>query len=118
MSIALSQLDKEELAQVRGLFISVDPQRDTPERLAEYSRHFHPNISGISGSDAEVAAVAARYGAVYQRAEGNTALGYSVDHSSVTYVIDPQGQLVTTLPHGSSPATIQQALRRLLGTQQ
>lgn len=118
MSLAFSQLEQKELAGVRGLFISVDPQRDTPERLAEYSRHFHPNISGITGSDAEVAEVAARYGAIYQRAEGDTALGYSVDHSSVTYVIDSQGELVATLPHGTSPATILQALRPLLTAQQ
>ncbi|MCW8918538.1 MAG: SCO family protein [Gammaproteobacteria bacterium] len=118
MSLALSQLAKEELARVRGLFISVDPQRDTPERLAEYSRHFHPNISGITGSDAEVAEVAARYGAIYQRAEGDTALGYSVDHSSATHVIDPQGEIVATLPHGASPATILQAIRPLLIMQQ
>jgi protein SCO1/2 len=120
MSIALSQLSAEELAQVQGLFISVDPQRDTPQRLADYSRHFHPNISGITGSEAQLAAVAQRYGARYQRAAGEgesaTALGYSVDHTSATYIIDQQGALTTTLPHGATPGTILQALRRLLKT--
>lgn len=117
MSSALSQLTEEELAQVQGLFISVDPQRDTPQRLADYSRHFHPAITGITGSEAQVADVAQRYGALYQRAEGETALGYSVDHSSITYVIDQRGALTTTLPHGASPATILQELRRLLATE-
>lgn len=116
MSIALSQLSEEEQALVRGIFISVDPQRDTLERLAQYSSHFHPNISSITGSDAEVAEVAARYGAIYQRAEGDTALGYTVDHSSVTYLIDPQGRLATTLPHGTLPTAILQEVRRLLIT--
>jgi protein SCO1/2 len=114
MRIALSQLNAEELAQVRGIFISVDPQRDTPERLAQYSGHFHPNISGVTGSDKQVAGVAQQYGAIYQRAEGDTALGYTVDHSSVTYVIDQQGQLVSTLPHGTLPKVILQEIRHLL----
>jgi protein SCO1/2 len=116
MSIALSQLSAEESAQVRGLFISVDPERDTPQRLAQYSSHFHPTISGITGSPAEVAEVARRYGAIYQRAAGETALGYTVDHSSVTYLINPQGQLTTTLPHGTAPSAILQQLRQLLRT--
>jgi protein SCO1/2 len=116
MSIALSQLSTEESAQVRGLFVSVDPERDTPQRLAQYSSHFHPNISGITGSPAEVAEVARLYGAVYQRAEGDTALGYTIDHSSVTYLIDPQGRLTMTLPHGTTPGAILQQIRRLLQT--
>jgi protein SCO1/2 len=116
MNIALSQLSEAEQAQVRGIFVSVDPQRDTVERLAQYSSHFHPNITGITGSDAEVARVAAQYGAIYQRAEGNTALGYTVDHSSVTYIIDPQGRLSSPLPHGTSPTLILQEVRRLLAT--
>jgi len=114
MRIALSQLSEEELAQVQGIFISVDPQRDTPERLAQYSSHFHPKIAGVTGSDEQVAEVARRYGAIYQRAEGETALGYTVDHSSVTYLIDQQGELRRVLPHGTSPNTILQQVRLLL----
>ena len=114
MRIALSQLNDEELAQVRGIFVSVDPQRDTPKRLAEYSTHFHPNISGITGTPEQVAEVAQRYGALYQRTEGDTALGYTVDHSSVTYVIDQQGKIISTLPHGTMPTIILQEIHRLL----
>ena len=114
MRIALSQLSDEELAQVRGVFISVDPERDTPERLTEYTQHFHPNISGITGSPEQVAEVAQRYGAIYQRAESDSAMGYTVDHSSVTYVIDQQGQLINSLPHGSMPTLILQEIRKLL----
>lgn len=114
MSIALSQLTKEEQTKVQGLFVSVDPKRDTPERLAQYSHHFHSNINGITGSDEQVAEVASRYGALYQVAEGGTAMGYTVDHSSVTYVIDQQGKLTTTLPHGALPKSILQEIRSLL----
>lgn len=114
MRIALSQLNEAELAQVQGIFVSVDPQRDTPERLAQYSSHFHPNIRGITGTDEQVAEVASRYGAIYQVAEGDSAMGYTVDHSSVTQVIDQQGHLVGSLPHGSMPTLILQEIRSLL----
>ena len=115
MRIALSQLTEEELKKVQGIFISVDPQRDTPERLAQYSSHFHENIIGLTGNDADIARAARQYGAIYQRAESDSALGYTVDHSSVTYVIDQQGRLNATLPHGAPPESILQAVRSLLG---
>ncbi len=114
MRIALSQLSETELAQVQGIFVSVDPKRDTPERLAQYSSHFHPNIRGVTGSDEEVGEVARRYGAIYQVAESDSAMGYTVDHSSVTYVIDQQGRLISTLPHGTMPKIILQEIRSLL----
>ena len=114
MRIALSQLNEKELTQVQGIFISVDPQRDTPERLAEYSSHFHSNISGVTGTAEQIAEVARRYGAIYQIAEGDSAMGYTVDHSSVTYVIDQQGRLISTLPHGALPKSILQEIRNLL----
>ncbi len=114
MRIALSQLSDEELTQVRGVFISVDPERDTLERLDEYSRHFHPNISGVTGTPEQVAEVAQHYGAIYQRAESDSAMGYTVDHSSVTYLIDQQGQLINSLPHGTMPGIILQEIRKLL----
>ena len=114
MRIALSQLSEQELSQVQGIFISVDPQRDAPQRLAEYSSHFHPSIVGVTGSKEQIDEVAARYGAIYQMVEGDSALGYTVDHSSATYLIDRKGRLDTTLPHGTMPATILQELRKLL----
>ncbi len=116
MRIALSQLSADELARVEGIFISVDPERDTPERLAQYSSHFHANIKGVTGSKAEIDEVARRYGAIFQRVEGDSAMGYTVDHSSVTYVIDQQGKLSASLPHGASPEMILQAVRELLGS--
>lgn len=113
--IALSQLSEEELAKVQGVFISVDPQRDTPERLAQYSKHFNSHIEGVTGTPEQIAELAKRYGVIYQIAEGDSAMGYTVDHSSVTYIIDQQGKLVSALPHGSSPKRILQEVRHLLG---
>ena len=112
MAGALNQLSKEELQKVQGLFISVDPQRDTLERLAEYTQYFHPAIKGITGKPDDIAELSKRYGASYQKVVLDSATNYVVDHSSETYVIDPEGKLVERLPHGALPEQILTAIRK------
>lgn len=114
MSQALARLEEEELQQVQGIFVSVDPERDTLERLDTYSNYFHANIVGVTGTAEEVAKVSKLYGAAYRKAEIESATGYVVDHTSVTYVIDQQGQLHATLPHGATPSRIIEEVRSLL----
>lgn len=111
---ALSSLTPEELARVQAIFVSVDPERDSVERLAEYAPFFHPAIVGATGTPAQIAAVAAQYGASYAKQPPNADGLYAVDHSSLTSVIDPEGRLVASLPHGSSPQQIVDAIRPLL----
>ena len=97
IAAALRELSAVELERVRVLFISVDPERDNPQRLAQYAAYFHPSILGVTGSPEQVARVAALYGAAYRRAESSgSAMGYLVDHSAYTYVVDPSGKLVHT----------------------
>lgn len=115
MAQALKQLTPKELQQVQGLFVSVDPERDTPKRLATYTAYFHPDIMGITGSPTEVATAARLYGASYRKVEEpGSATGYSVDHSSVTYLIDQQGKLRRSLAHGTPSDQIVSAVRALL----
>lgn len=114
MAQALSQMTERQVRQVQGIFVSVDPERDTPERLAEYTDYFHPNIIGVTGTAEEVAEVAGQYGVAYRKAESDSATGYLVDHSSFTYVLDQEGELVTRLGHGAPPKEILQAVRPLL----
>jgi protein SCO1/2 len=114
ITMALEQLSPEELSRTRVLFISVDPERDTVERLQEYGAYFHPNIVGITGSDADVAAAAKLYGASYQRTEQDSATGYVVDHSAFTYVVAPDGHLAETLGHATPPQQIVAVIRGLL----
>ncbi len=111
---ALKTLEPAELARVQVLFISVDPGRDTPEKLRLYAGYFHPNIAGVTGSPATIAAVATNYGASYRMTTVQSAAGYVVDHSSVTSVIAPDGRLVEQLPHGSTPPEIVATIRRWL----
>ena len=67
MSNALMQLNEQQLNKVQAIFISVDPQRDSVARLAEYTHYFHPSILGITGTDKVIKEVADRYGVAYQK---------------------------------------------------
>lgn len=110
----LKLLTEDELARTQVLFVSVDPERDTLEKLKEYGAFFHPNILGLTGSPAQIEDVAKRYGASYRKQETGSAGGYVVDHSSNLYVIDPDGKLVNTLPHGTMGNDIATAIRAAL----
>lgn len=110
-SQALSALNHEELAHTQMLFISVDPERDTPEKLKEYGAFFHPNILGLTGTPEVIATTAKLYGASYRKQDTGSAGGYVVDHSSSTYVVDPNGKLTATLPHGTTPSDVVSAIR-------
>ena len=113
MSNALMQLSDKELSQVRPIFISVDPKRDTMERLAEYTHYFHPSIVGASDTPEVIKELADRYGVAYQIViQDASATNYVVDHSSETYVIDPQGKLVERLSHAAPPAEILAAIKK------
>lgn len=115
ISLALRELTPTERERVQVLFVSVDPERDTPGRLAEYAGYFHPDIIGVTGSEADLERVAKQYGAAYRRTEtGDSALGYVVDHSAYSYVIDASGALVRVLDHATPAQEIVTTLRRYL----
>jgi len=116
MSAAFGEMESELLKQVQGIFISVDPKRDSVERLSEYTNFFHENIVGITGSETEISELAARYGVAYRLVNQDSATNYVVDHSSETYVINPQGELADILPHAASPEMITKAILTHLTT--
>ena len=115
MSQAVKDLTPDEQKNVQPLFVSVDPERDTPERLAEYSQFFHPEMIGMTGTKKEIDLMVSRYGAFYRIVEmQDSAMGYAVDHSSRIYLIDKQGQLIKTLMHGTMPDEVVTEIRKLL----
>ena len=111
---AFSLLTPDELARVGGLFITVDPMRDTVEILKNYASFFHPAIVGLTGSADDIAKVARQYGAFYAKQKADASGVYSVDHSSLTYVVDGEGKLAASLAHGTTPEAIVQTIRALL----
>jgi protein SCO1/2 len=110
----LSGLDAASLQKVQGVFISVDPERDTPQRLAEYVPFFHPKLIGATGTIEQIASVARMYGSSYRKHPAAADGTYAVDHSSVTYIVAPDGKLTDMLQHGSPPASITAAINKAL----
>lgn len=82
-----------EADQVQVVFASFDPARDTLAHMKPYLAYFDPGIIGVTGSEAEVAAVAKQYGVVYIREELDSAVGYGFAHSDYIYLIDPAGRV-------------------------
>lgn len=111
----LKQLKPEEAARVAMIFISVDPERDTPARLKEYVEFFHPNLVGVTGKPADLAEIAKRYGVFYAKQKVDTAGGgYVVDHSSDTYMLGPDGQLLGKIAHATPPDQVVAEIRKRL----
>jgi protein SCO1/2 len=105
----------EDADRLAVVFISVDGERDTPDRLASYVTAFDPDFIGLSGTDAEIRQVGQDYGLFFQRSTyDNTATDYVVDHTASTFVIGPQGRLRIIYPFGTGPDIIAAGVRSLL----
>lgn len=96
--------------QVDPLFISVDPDRDTPEFLSKYTQYFHPRLIGLTGNAEDIAEIAGRYHARYQFVGKGKTPNYTIDHTASLYVIDREGKLMTVLPHGLPPQALAESL--------
>lgn len=83
----------EDARRVQVLFVSVDPERDTPEVLAKYVPSFDPTFIGLSGDPQAVAKAAKDFKVFYQKTPGKAPGTYTVDHTAGIYVFDPQGRL-------------------------
>lgn len=116
ISVAYQQLSDHQKENLQVIFVSVDPERDTPKRLQQYVNYFESNMVGLTNSPEIVAKVARNYGVVYAKVDDpNNGTNYAVDHSAFTYVVDQQGKLQTQLPHATTPdqfiATINQYIK-------
>lgn len=103
-----------DAGRVQVLFITLDPERDTQELLAQYVPAFHPSFLGLRGDAAATAAVAKSFKVFFQKQPGKTAGSYTVDHSAGTYVFDPKGRLRLYVTHGATPDKITQDIKALL----
>lgn len=110
MSRALDQLGADA-KKVQPLFVTIDPARDTPTKLKEYISSFHPDIVGLTGSADQIAKVAKEYQVYYKKGENVDDHDYIMDHSSLIYLIDGQGQFVATFPEEVAPAKLVAALK-------
>ena len=114
ISLALDKLGAAADA-VQPLFITVDPGRDTPARLADFVSSFHPRLIGLTGSVAEIRKTAIAYRTFFAKNGASTADDYSVDHTGFIYLIGKDGHFLGFLPPGLASDAIADAIRARLG---
>jgi protein SCO1 len=103
--------------KIRVVLITVDPARDTPERLGRYVQTFDPTFIALSGTEAELQAVYQSYGVTAIRRDvPNSALGYTIDHNASVYVIDQSGHWRALISNGAAIDDIVADLRYLISS--
>ncbi len=129
ISEAMDLLD-ERAELVQPLFITVDPERDTAEIMADYVGNFHPRLVGLTGTNAQVAAAAKAYRVYFSKfypppetlsgeqtsGDGTTAedegdSDYLMNHTATTFLMDPDGEFVAHFAHGTTPETMAAKIR-------
>jgi protein SCO1/2 len=100
--------------RVQVLFVTVDPERDTPALLAQYVPAFDPRFLGLYGDAEATARTAKEFKIIYQKVPGSSAGTYTMDHSAGTYVFDPQGRLRLYVANGQGADVFAHDLRELL----
>ncbi len=111
---ALQTLGPKEAEKVQVLMISVDPERDTPDRMAAYLAHFNAAFLGLTGTPEAIATAAASYGIYYKKYAGATADSYLVDHTSMVIVVDQKGLVRFLFPFGTPAPAMADDLAALL----
>ena len=104
----------ERAASIRPLFITIDPERDTPEVMKSYVENFGGNLIGLTGSAEQIAAVAKAYRVYYKRAGSADASDYLMDHSSIIYLMGPDGRFVKHMPYTTDATKLAADLKETL----
>lgn len=118
MSLIMNKLGKRA-DRLQPIFVSVDPERDTPEKLSQYTAFFHPRIIGLTGSPELVRHAANNFKVRYERhmEPGVAADKYTVDHSAGMYLLGPDGSYLGKFSYGTPPAEAAERIRVLLDKQ-
>ena len=114
MTNALDLLGEQSKA-IDPVFITIDPERDTVEQMKTYATHFHPRLQALTGTPDQTKAAARAYGVYFARARDTGATTeYLMDHSSLVFLIGPDGGYVTHFRGGTSPEEMAKQIRRFL----
>jgi len=114
MQTGVDQLGPQAASKVNLVFISVDPERDTPAALKEYVAQFGQTMVGLTGTEAQVAAAAKTFRVYYQKVPGKGGAPYLMDHSSIFYLMDRNFRFVKHFSHQAKAEDIAAALKPLL----
>jgi protein SCO1/2 len=114
MENAIDKLGPDAAKKVNLVFITIDPERDTPELLKGYVENFGPTFIGLTGTPQQIADVARAYRVYSQKVPGKEGGPYLMDHSSIVYLLDRNGRFVTHFTHEAKAEAIATAVGRLL----
>lgn len=109
ISAALKSLG-ERAEEVDAFFVTLDPERDSTEKLRSYTQFFHARLHGLTGTAEDIAEIAERYKVRYRFVGKGTSEYYTLDHSASTYVVDRNGKLTGIIPHGVPPTVLADAI--------
>ena len=98
---------------IQGIFVSVDPKRDTPELLKEYVSYFNAKFSGVTGTTAQVDAITRQMGALYAMHPGKSEESYLVSHNSSIFLVDPRGRLYGRFPPPHAPRELAEIFAKI-----
>ena len=112
---AMNRLD-EAADRIVPILITVDPERDTPEQLKMYASHFSPRLVALTGTPEQIAAVAKAYRIYYAKAAPQDADddAYTMDHSAITYLMDPDGAYLRHFNHATTADEMAERLREIV----
>lgn len=111
---ALDKLEPGDAARVVPIFVSVDPERDTPETMKDYVNAFHPSMVGLTGSQEQLAPVMKAYKVYAAKAAGGDPEHYTIDHSSILYLMGPDGRFVAHFTHSATADDVAAGLKKHL----
>ncbi|MBX5454990.1 MAG: SCO family protein [Acidobacteriia bacterium] len=117
IATALGKLGPEA-QKITPIFVTVDPERDTPEVLAGYVKLFDPRLIGLTGTPAEIAEVAKAYRVYYAKVPGKDPKHYLMDHSSLIYLLDKNGKLAALFGPGTNADELAAGIRKQIAEQQ
>ena len=101
-------------SKIQTIFVSVDPDRDKPEKLVKYLAYYDVGAIGLTGTPEEIAKVAKQYQVVYRKVDSGSAAGYLMDHSTYTYLIDAEGKVRYRFKHSDGPPFMASVIRLLV----
>lgn len=115
MAAGLRRLDAAEQAGAQLVFVSVDPERDDPQQLARYAQAFDSGMLGLTADLETIKQVAWNYRAIFKKTPlPDSALGYTIDHSSIIYIIGKDGVIQSLAQHGASADEVAEKIKQAL----
>jgi cytochrome oxidase Cu insertion factor (SCO1/SenC/PrrC family) len=118
LQVVMSALDKlgDKAEQVTPVFVTLDPERDTVNIMAQYVSHFGDRLVGLTGTPEQIDQAAKAYRVYHARVADKDGDGYSIDHSSIAYLMGPDGRYRTHFAYGASAEDLARGISRQLGS--